>query len=383
MRVIAYLLYGEKKEYQLEVFFSILSALRLLGEHRDEVTISIISDRDDFDPNLPIDFIPLSKAELAEWTQQGRYNHRAKLFALQKLLAHYQSPVVLIDTDTYFLRNPIHLFERISAQRTVMHHLEYEYVINEQREWHTLAEKLDDGIEIDSIYLSRYSPMFNSGVIGVDVRHQGLLTKAIHILDQLYAASPVFNVEQFAVGAVLDQSTELAEASDIVRHYYGFSRDFIHVYIARLFPDFTAATLKTLLDSDLKPLSPDQELPYRPMLPRLLSRWQGLFKQWNVVYRFAYLAYHCAFAYAAKDAKYAAVWAKIALQALRFALAHCNLPQQQSLLANIQSDFRRFQPDTITMLPWLDSKTKRAWIQFWQQAQESEEKLYLEITATL
>jgi hypothetical protein len=363
MKVLAYLFYGNQKEYQLELFFSIFSALRQLrakGE-QDDVVISVISDRpQSFDPDLPIDHLPFSAAEFDSWTQSphGTYNHRVKIHALLKAIDHYQAPVALIDTDTYFTDTPTKLFERISPTQTVMNHLEFAHIADHHALWQPLLDSIGEGIEVGGVRISPQSRMFNSGVIGVEPRHRQWLEKSLTIVDDLYGRSPIFNIEQFAVGMALEQATEVLTCEDLLVHYYGTSRRFIHLQTARLLPNFSAATLEDRLKNAEFPAVgyPSKALP-----DKIMTRILGAVKGWHPDYRFAYLAYRSAFSSVTKDREYANIWAAIALQMLQF--LHRHQPSQFSL-AQAQQDFRRFQPHQITALDWMEPTMKHRWVEF-------------------
>ncbi len=59
--------------------------------------------------------------------------------------------------------------------------------------------------------------------------------------------APVFNIEQFAVTAVLGAKTRLSACNDLLVHYWGFARGFIHEQIAEFFPAATPASLPSAL----------------------------------------------------------------------------------------------------------------------------------------
>lgn len=363
MKVLAYLLYGNQNEYQLELFFSIFSALRQLramGE-QDDVLISVISDRSDFDPQLPIDHLQFSAAEFADWTRSphGTYNHRVKIQALIKAIDHYQAPVALVDTDTYFTDTPTKLFDRVSPQKTVMHQLEFAHIADHSL-WQPMLEKISDGIEISGVKVSPQSSMFNSGVIGVEPSHRELLKRSLAVVDELYGRSPIFNVEQFAVGITLNQATQLSTSEDLITHYYGASRRFIHLQISRLFPDFTATTLENVLKSSEFPAL---GYPPKALSDQIITRIWAAIKRWHPDYRFAYLCYRSSFFYAAQDPEYANIWAAIALQMIQ-SFRRQN-PSNFSL-EQVQQDFLRFQTDKIASLDWLSSSTRNNWMQLWE-----------------
>ena len=363
MKVLAYLFYGNQKEYQLELFFSIFSALRQLraAGQQDKVVISVISDRLDFDPHLPIDHLHFSAAEFADWTRSphGVYNHRVKIHALMKAIDHYQAPVALIDTDTYFTASPTQLFERVSSKKTVMHQLEFAHIADHSL-WQPILEKIGDGIEISGVEVSPQSSMFNSGVIGVEPSHRELLERSLTVVDELYGRSPIFNVEQFAVGVTLNQATQLSTSEDLITHYYGASRGFIHLQISRLFPDFTAATLEKLLKGSEFPV---MGYPPKALSDQVITRILATLRRWHPEYRFAYLCYRSSFFYATQDPEYANIWAAIALQML-----HSFRKKNPSdfSLEQAQQDFQRFGADKIISLNWLNPAMQEQWMRLWE-----------------
>lgn len=373
MKVLAYFLYGDRQEYQLELAFSIISALRCLKVQRlqqsqDAITISVITDRPELNFDLPVDRILLLPEEIAEWTQGGSYNHRAKILALLKVLDHYQAPVALVDTDTYFINSPVKLFDRISPQSSVMH--QFEYSIGNQPLWRSIVEQLDEGMEIEGILVSGQSPMFNSGVVGIDPANRSLLETSLLVLDKVYSLSPIFNVEQFALGIVLNQHTKLSQSADIVKHYWGIERDFIHIQSSRLLSDPTLLSL----ESRLKKLeSLELGCPAKPFKDKTVSRLLALMKRWDDDYRFAHLSYRCALSYATKDAEYANAWAKVSLSAMQSSIDETMRNPDFSdsdfarRLSNMQRDFRKFNPAHINALAWLEPTIKRDWLGFWQQ----------------
>ncbi|BAU10053.1 hypothetical protein LEP3755_05330 [Leptolyngbya sp. NIES-3755] len=352
-RVLGYFFYGGNETYKLELFFSILSALKQLQSKSSDIIISVVTDQVDFDPDLPIDILHVSPEELAIWTNGGTYNHRAKCFAMKKLLEHYQCPVVLADTDTYFLKHPSELFDRISPTQTVMHCKEVD-AIADYSLYQPFLHNLGNGLEIGGIRLTRDSPVYNSGVIGVDAAHLSLMDQAIAVLDKTYAVCPVFDVEQLSIGLVLAQRTKLSTSEDVMVHYWGYSRYFIQVQSKRLFTNFSARTLEKLLKQPF-PVAPGY--PAKSLRDKLSARAWSAFYKWDDDYRFAYLSYRCALSYADRDTEYANVWAKIALESLKWA-------NPDHLVESVRRDFRQFRVEKLDRLTWLDPEVKIAWQNF-------------------
>jgi hypothetical protein len=360
MRVLAYLFYGKKKEYKLELFYSLLSALKRLQDNGDEgIKICILSDRPGLDPDLPVEFLYFSPEEYKTWTHCADgtpYNHRIKIHALIKLLEHYQCPVALIDTDTYFLDTPAKILQSISPQQTVMHCLEYQH-LSEHPLWEPMMPKIGDGVEIAGLKVTPQSSMFNSGVIGVEPCHIPLLERALPIVDDLYARSPIFNIEQFAVGVSLQSGTQLMTCEPLLDHYFRGIRGFVHFQIAQVFPDFTAATLEKLLAG---PIPAGIDYPATAIPDLVMSKILAAVRRWNPDYRFAYLAYRSAIANATKDPECASLWADTALQMLKSSqIIYGGLTTEQ-----LDRDFERFRADQIESWSWLKRDVKNNWLQF-------------------
>jgi hypothetical protein len=367
MPVIAYLLYGDNRTYQLELALSVLSALRFLQNH-EAITIAVLSDRADLGFELPVERLPISSEEIAEWTGGGTYNHRAKILALMKAIDHYQAPTVLMDTDTYFIASPIQLFQRVAPQHTLMH--AFEYQLGQTPLWQPLFEKFGSAsMMIAGIQISPTAPMYNSGVVGLDPTDRSLLNRSLELLDQLHSTFPIFNAEQFALGAVLNQTTNLAVCPDVVKHYWGHERNFIHVQSNDYLQNYSLDTLNTHLAA-----LPSWQLGYpdKPLSAKLNTRLLSLLHRWHPDYRFAYLAYCSALHYARTHVPYANLWSNVALRSLELFLEkHPEMQADdrhwQQFLQTAQRHFRHFRPTRLQSLPWLTPELQQTWSHFWQQ----------------
>ena len=68
--VLAYLLYGDSREYELEFLMSAYSALKCAGESgRSEIEICLVTDRPRFEPGFPFECLYISAVELETWTR--------------------------------------------------------------------------------------------------------------------------------------------------------------------------------------------------------------------------------------------------------------------------------------------------------------------------
>ena len=341
MKTLAYLVYGNKREYRLELAYSLASIVPFEAQGARGIRRLLVTDQPDLAQGLPVDVLLIDKARLAEWTQDGQYSHAAKIHALAAVLEHSDGPVALIDTDTYFLRSPGELFARIGSGRSVMQAADAP--IGQLHFWRRLLANAP--ATVAGYAISAASPMNNSGVIGMDPTDRGIVPEMIALMGELHSIDPVFNIEQFAVTCVLDRHTELSVAPDIVHHYWPLhERWFIHAAVENA----AGGTDPIAIDRLSTPFIRFGYPPKR-VIDQVAARVRGTIGGWDHVYRYAYLAYLSALS--SRSVREANVWAAIAADALR---------DTQSPTASIRSDFRKL---AIARPAWLDNRAASAWQQ--------------------
>jgi hypothetical protein len=312
MKIIAYFLYGNRSEYKLELALSVISAIGQEKIHADEntsekITYCVITDQEDIGYPLPVEILRLEPGELARWTDNGTYNHRAKPSALLKALEHYKCPVAMIDTDTYFTKSPQKIFDDIDVANSVMH--DFEYLIGNTPLWAPLLQKIDGQICINGYTTDSKSPMFNSGVIGLAIENKHLLADALEINDGLYKITPIFNIEQFALGLALSTKTKLHICNQIVRHYWGMDRDFVRIQAARFLEDFSETSINEKIAAVVREKFGHPSIPSRfKLIAWVLYFWKG----WSREQKFAYICRLCERYYLQRDIEYSQAWGVLA-----------------------------------------------------------------------
>lgn len=370
MKIIAYLIYGNKKEYQLELTYSVLSAQHFLKSGDTEIKICVVSDRQSTRDDLPVDQLVIPPEEFAQWTLNGTYHHRSKLYALMKVMDHYQCPTALVDTDTYFICHPGQLFERIAPGRTVMH--EQERTLQRSPPFYTMLPLLKDGIDVAGVEVSPESVMFNSGVIGLDPSDRPLLDQALQLLDELYQLMPIFNIEQFAVGHILNLKTQLSVSDDLIRHYWGYEKGFIHIRCEKLFTQFTRDQFDAWLKVDELPNVAGY--PKKSKRDHLRTTALAAFKKWDDLYKFGYLAYRSSLSTASRSPETAQVWADIARQVLHLVQLQEQRQARKSVsVKQLKADFKYMSPTFIHTLQHLDPRLTKRWMELWENLEQSEE----------
>jgi hypothetical protein len=363
MNTLVYLVYGPRREYQLELTYSVLSAAYHRRANDVDLCIALVTDASNQRHDLPVEHLVFTPKELADWTRGGQYHHEAKIHALGKALDVFKGRVALVDTDTIFNVSPAMLFERIGPERSLMH--AYEGALGSDRLLSPILKRLDSATV--SYKVSPETRLFNSGVIGLDYSDRPLLGDVVVLLNQLYSVYPAFNVEQFAFSIVLDQRTSLRDCPDIVTHYYGHSRGFIRAQIADLFPEFSAERFR----EHANVLPQIESYPGKRKLDLLKARIRSTLRHQPADYRFAYFSCLSARSNAARSPTYANIWARVAVDVLR---------QNEFNIEHVEQDFGPMK--RLNANAWADEETKRTWNSYWGEVAQAQQRGQTRTTAT-
>jgi hypothetical protein len=272
--------------------------------------------------------------------------HEAKVHALIKAMDHYRGRVALIDTDTYFTDHPDKLFHRIGPGKSVMH--SFEGTLQQYDFWKPLLER--SNAPINGYRVAGDSAMINSGVVGLDFADRGVLDEVVPLIGKLYDIDPIFNIEQFAFASVLKKHTAVVVCPDVIHHYWGYERGFLHSQIGQLFPRFSSELFNQIVDN-----LPKLGYPQKRRVDQLKAKLVSFLRRNGNDYQFAYIAYLCALRQMHTDTANARVWARIALTVLK---------KNTFPVKHILNDFREMK--AVQSHDWLDSETKRDWIRYWE-----------------
>lgn len=254
---LCYVVYGDNSVYYEGIKISILSFFNQIDtSHRP--TIVILSQKPEFFSDwqqqthlnlinlvLPTTLFALATAD--------NYHYRIKTMGLAyiiQLLNNYQladkhSKFLFFDSDTYFLTNPLPLYDKINDNQIVMYKKEAKIFTHKKYRNYLYgdANKMGvNGLKNQTIHyinpqnhakisyrLTDDAHMYSSLIMGVHTNALPYLLQASNLMYPIRALTHARTVEQFCFAEVFKQNFTLVEGKDFVHH---FSRRRQKAYVA-------------------------------------------------------------------------------------------------------------------------------------------------------
>jgi hypothetical protein len=220
--VILYLAFGER--YARQAVFSIAS---LLGLYPNQLPfrIRVITDRPGvftgFSPKYPVEAVSIPSAMLEEWKGPDQFALRAKLCVVIEALRAENINLLMVDTDTIFLRRPDALFQDIERGTLFLH--EREDILRAKRKADPALCPRDTVFTLDEgarFVVDDSTVMWNSGVVGITSSRLYLARQALELNDRIRQVAPSWHTEQLATGMVFASTPDLSDARATVCHYW-------------------------------------------------------------------------------------------------------------------------------------------------------------------
>ncbi|SUD67080.1 Uncharacterised protein [Pseudomonas putida] len=271
---LVYLAFGPATYHQ-EACFSIVSALAHLGTAAGEaMDIQVYTDNPEPYGKLPVTVHLLDEATRKAWNEPHGYHFRSKHVVLRQVLQQH-SQAVLIDTDTFFRKSPLNLFQRVKAGSLLCNAIGGRYGANQQC---LLYQNLQNILQARGL-ADGQMPMVNSGVIGLTAEDAGILDHSIAMMDEFHPlVRTAYTLEEFCLAVAAYRKLALAECTDVIHHYWSRKAQFrakIQAWLRKHAdqPLSAAALEDVLLVNDQLPRPPTlQRLGYKAMSLTLPSR---------------------------------------------------------------------------------------------------------------
>jgi len=271
---LVYLAFGPATYHQ-EACFSIVSALAHLGTSAGEaLDIQVYTDNPQPYSQLPVTVHHLDEATRTAWNQPHGYHFRSKHVLLRQVLQ--QHPLaVLIDTNTFFRKSPLQLFQRVKPGNLLCNAIGGRYGENQKC---LLYKNLLNILQARGL-ADCQMPLVNSGVIGLTREDAGVLDHSVALMDEFHPlARSAYTLEEFCLAVAAYRKLALAECTDVIHHYWSRKAQFrakIQAWLRKHGdqPLSAAALADVLLVNDQLPRPPTlQRLGYKALSLTMPSR---------------------------------------------------------------------------------------------------------------
>lgn len=233
--VLTYVVYGDDEIYYEGVKVSILSFFSQVPKTERPLVV-VLSQRPEFFADFPVITLTLSDEQKNTWATDG-YWYRLKTLGLAYIVEYLKneqlidsnSKLLFFDTDTYFERNPMPLYQLISPTQVVMYKKESKISHRKKyRAYRFGTEKIAGATGLDgktveyeygSYRLQKGANMWSSLIMGIMPDMLPQLHNAAALMYPMTRLTDARTVEQFCFAEVFKQRHTLIAGKAYVKHY--------------------------------------------------------------------------------------------------------------------------------------------------------------------
>ncbi len=222
-KVLLYIVYGEESVYYDGAIFSFLTFLNWVSCN-DDIEIIVLTEKPELFDSYPVKTLSISVAQKKEWSLNGKYHFRIKnrglAFVMDELKLKHRDKILFLDTDTYFHKSPLPLFDLINSEQALFYL--NEGLIYERNRFHVYVKYLEGKkIEIDGNHyeLSRKSAIWGSLMVGLMPNMRDSLEWADKLMLSFHKIVPAHTIEPFSLSESLLRKYKLVEGKRFVSLY--------------------------------------------------------------------------------------------------------------------------------------------------------------------
>ena len=222
-KILLYIVYGDEPGYYYGAKFSYLTFMHWV-EYKNEVEVVILTERPNEFSEYPLKVISMSSEQKNDWSLSGRYHFRIKnrglAYVMDRLKLEEQDKILFFDTDTYFHKNPLPLFDLIKPNQALFYLNEGQ--IYKRKRFSVYIQHLEGrSIKIDNQYyqLSKKSMMWGSLMVGIMPNMRLSLDWSDKLLIELIDIVPAHTIEPFALSEALLKKYQIVEGKNYVSLY--------------------------------------------------------------------------------------------------------------------------------------------------------------------
>jgi heptosyltransferase III len=222
-KILLYIVYGEDQTYYDGAIFSFLTFKNWILDNSN-IEVVILTEKPEKFKGYPVKTLLMSSQQKKEWSLNGAYHFRIKnrglAFVMDELKLKGFDKILFLDTDTYFHKSPLQLFDLIQSNQSLFY-LNEGLIYNRKR-FLTYVKNLEGiKIEIDGeIYeLSKKSALWGSLMVGIGCNMRSSLDWADKLMLKFFDLVPSHTIEPFALSESLLRKYKMVEGKKFVSLY--------------------------------------------------------------------------------------------------------------------------------------------------------------------
>jgi heptosyltransferase III len=222
-KVLLYIVYGDDQAYYDGAIFSFLTFRNWMIDS-DQIEVVVLTEKPEKFAGYPVNVIAISDVQKNEWSLSGAYHFRIKnrglAFVIDKLKLKRFDKILFFDTDTYFHKSPLPLFDLIQSNQALFYL--NEGLIYSRKRFFVYVEYLEGKkIEIDgeSYKLSKKSALWGSLMVGITANMRPSLDWADKLMLKFFDLVPSHTIEPFALSESLLRKYKIVEGKNFVSLY--------------------------------------------------------------------------------------------------------------------------------------------------------------------
>jgi heptosyltransferase-3 len=222
-KVLLYIVYGDDQTYYDGAIFSFLTFKNWILED-DQIEVVVLTEKPEKFSSYSIKLLTMSEEQKHEWSLGGKYHFRIKnrglAFVMDQLKLKDFDKILFLDTDTYFHKSPLPLFDLIQPDQALFYL--NEGLIYDKKRFYTYVENLEGKkIQVDDEFyeLSKKSALWGSLMVGITTNMRPSLDWADKLMVKLFYIVPSHTIEPFALSESLLRRYKMIEGKNYVKLY--------------------------------------------------------------------------------------------------------------------------------------------------------------------
>ena len=222
-KVLLYIVYGEDQTYYDGAIFSLMTFMNWTKDINQIETV-VLTEKPEKFLDYPVKTLFMSEKQKHEWSLNGAYHFRIKnrglAYVMDNLKLKELDKILFFDTDTYFHKSPLPLFDLIQPNQALFYL--NEGLVYKRKRFDVYVKSLEgQSIEIEgqNYLLSKQSALWGSLMVGIMPNMRPSLEWADLLMQKFYEIVPSHTIEPFALSESLLKNYKLVEGKNYVSLY--------------------------------------------------------------------------------------------------------------------------------------------------------------------